>query len=118
LFFLALLVPCVVVSLTLGVLALTGNNLLVNCNSSNKITLVVQNSTTSNSSVNAQEFFNCSTSYQLYGYVELFGGAGAGLLCFIVVASAMRPLRRDTALREAKRAELERTTISLPRLLS
>ena len=119
----AVLFPCIAVSLSLGVLALMGNNLLVDCNANNHVTVVVQNTSQNigNSTISQQDlasFLKCSTSYQLYGYVELFGGAGVGFVCLVVVTSALRPLRLHSIARDAKRAELDKTTIGLSRLLT
>jgi len=111
-FFLAVLFPCVAVSLSLAILALTGSNFLVDCQANNSVTVMVQNKTITQQEISG--FTQCSTSYQLYGYVELIGGAGFGFVCIIVVATAMRSLRRESAVREAKRSELEQRTILLP----
>jgi len=95
LFFLVALVPCVAVSFVLGVLAVTGNDILVNCDSGQQVTLVTNNNT--HTSVTAQNNFDsCSTSFKLYGYVEILGGASLGLVLVIVVATSYRPLQRES----------------------
>jgi hypothetical protein len=103
-FFLLILFPCVAVSCTLGTLAITGSEVLVNCNPA-AVTVFSSNSTTTVKST--ASFEQCNTSFKVYGFVELLGGAAIGLLILIVVAISLRKLRVEAAEFDAKQADME-----------
>lgn len=110
--FLIALIPCIAAALTLGVLAITGNGLLLDCDSSAQVA-VVQGNTTVNDQKSALDNFNqCSTSYKLYGFVELLGGAALGVIIWVVVASSFSSLKMEAAMQEDKQVEIETSTLN------
>ena len=64
-------------------------------------------------SVNTQNnnFDSCSTSFKLYGYVELLGGAALGLALMIIVALSIRPLWREAQQADARQDALEASSL-------
>ncbi|KAH9258390.1 hypothetical protein BASA82_000446 [Batrachochytrium salamandrivorans] len=102
LFFLVLLVPLVALSIALGVLVLAGRGdaWLVNCESSTAMQDLF-NATTSDILI------ECGTSYVVFGFLELCGGGGVGLIIFFIVYFSLRKLKLEAAENEAKLADME-----------
>lgn len=102
--FLLMLFPCVAVSCALGTLAVTGSEVLVNCNPV-LVTVLAANATASVTSTTT--FERCSTSFKVYGFVELLGGAAIGLVLIIVVFLSWRKLKIEADYNDAKQADIE-----------
>jgi hypothetical protein len=103
-FFLIILFPCVALSCTLGTLAVTGSEVLVNCNPP-PVTVFSSNVTTTVKS--SSSFEQCNTSFKVYGFVELLGGAAMGMIIIVVVTISLRKLRLEAAIFDAKQADME-----------
>lgn len=110
LLFLVALIPCVAVSFALGILAVTGSSILVDCGAKKQVTVVGQNSTSIANTQN-NNFDSCSTSFKLYGFVEILGGASLGLLLIIIVAASYRPLYRESLELEQKQDAMEASSL-------
>ena len=103
-FFLIILFPCVGLSCALGTLAVSGSDLLVNCNPA-PVTVWSSNITTTVQSTSSYD--QCSASFRVYGFVELLGGAAMGAIIIIVVSLSLRKLRIEAAEFDAKQADME-----------
>ena len=103
-FFLIILFPCVAIACTLGTLAVTGSEVLVNCNPA---TVTVWTSNVTTTVQGKQSFEQCNTSFKVYGFVELLGGAAIGLLIIIVVWFSLRRLKKEVELFDARQADLD-----------
>jgi hypothetical protein len=107
LFYLLCLIACVAVSCTLGVLAVTGSELLVDCGGGSSFQKEEANQNTTRIATSSANFDSCSTSFKLYGFVELLGGAGVGLICLVATAASYKTLAWESEQLDAKKDAME-----------